>query len=98
MACRVPGRVHLDGTWGLSPFVSIGTSCPPKVSATHQLFLDARIERFRFRQDKLGVVFHMQAGAADAAKTELDKSPLTTAGLTSFEFIPVGPPMPLGGG
>lgn len=64
---------------------------PKEVPATLQLYLDAKIELFWFRQDKLGVVFYMQAESVEAAKAEVDKLPLTAAGLMTFEFIPVGP-------
>lgn len=67
-----------------------------EVPATLQLYLDAKIEQFWFRQDTLGVVFYMQAESVEAAKAEVDKLPLTAAGFMTFEFIPVGPLAPLG--
>lgn len=67
-----------------------------EVPATLQLYLDAKIEQFWFRQDRLGVVFYLQAESVEAAKAELDKLPLTAAGLMTFEYIPVGPLAPLG--
>jgi hypothetical protein len=69
---------------------------PKEVPATLQLYLDGQIEQFWFRQDRLGVVFYMQAESLDAAKGAVDKLPLTEAGLMTFEFIPVGPLAPLG--
>jgi hypothetical protein len=67
-----------------------------EVPATLQLYLDAKIEQFWFRQDRLGVVFYMQAESVDAAKAEVDKLPLTAAGFMTFDFIPIGPLAPLG--
>jgi hypothetical protein len=69
---------------------------PKEVPATLQLYLDAKIEQFWFRQDRPGVVFYMQAESVEAAKAELDKLPLTAADLMTFDFIPVGPLAPLG--
>ncbi|HVI89331.1 MAG TPA: hypothetical protein VM659_13580 [Dongiaceae bacterium] len=69
---------------------------PKEVPATLQLYLDGKIEQFWFRQDRLGVVFYMQAESLEAAKGAVDKLPLTEAGLMTFEFIPVGPLAPLG--
>lgn len=69
---------------------------PKEVPATLQLYLDGKIEQFWFRQDRLGVVFYMQAESLEAAKGAMDKLPLTAAGLMTFEFIPVGPLAPLG--
>ena len=69
---------------------------PKEVPHTLQLYLDAKIEQFWFRQDRPGVIFYMQAETVDAAKAEIDALPLTEAGLMSFELVPVGPLAPLG--
>ena len=69
---------------------------PKEVPDTLRLYLDGKIEQFWFRQDRPGVVFYMQAESIEAAKTAVDRLPLTEAGLMTFEFIPVGPLAPLG--
>jgi hypothetical protein len=67
-----------------------------EVPDTLQLYLDGKIEQFWFRQDRLGVMFYMQADSVEAAKAAVDRLPLTEAGLMTFDFVPVGPLAPLG--
>lgn len=69
---------------------------PKEVPATLQLYLDGKIEQFWFRQDKLGVVFLLEAASVEEAKTTVGALPLTKGNFMSFEFIPAGPLMPLG--
>lgn len=69
---------------------------PKEVPATLQLYLDSKIEQFWFRQDKLGVVFYMQADSIDDAKAAVATLPLVEGGFMTFDFIPVGPLAPLG--
>jgi hypothetical protein len=69
---------------------------PKEVPATLQLYLDGKIEQFWFRQDKLGVVFYLQAESIDDARSTVGKLPLTEGGFMTFDFIPVGPLAPLG--
>ena len=67
-----------------------------EVPHTLQLYLDGKIEQFWFRQDRIGVVFLMNAESVEAAKAEVDKLPLTVGGFMTFDLIPVGPLTPLG--
>lgn len=69
---------------------------PKEAPATLQLYLDGKIEQFWFRQDRLGVVFLMDAQSVDDAKTTVGKLPLVAGNFMSFEFIPAGPLAPLG--
>jgi hypothetical protein len=69
---------------------------PKEVPATLQLYLDGKIEQFWFRQDRLGVIFYMQADTVEAAKAAVSTLPLVEGGFMTFDFIPVGPLTPLG--
>ena len=69
---------------------------PAEVPATLKLYLDGKMEQFWFRGDVPGVVFLMNAESVDEAKQTVGTLPLARAGLLSFEYIPVGPLMPLG--
>jgi hypothetical protein len=73
-----------------------GAIMPKEVPATLKLYLDGVIEQMWFKQDAPGVVFLVQADSIDAAKAHLHGLPLGQAGLMDFDFIPVGPLMPLG--
>ena len=67
-----------------------------EVPATLQHYLDGKIEQFWFRQDRLGVIFLMDAPSVEEAKTSIDELPLTRGGHMTYEFIPAGPLSPLG--
>jgi hypothetical protein len=69
---------------------------PAEVPATLQLYLDGKIEQFWFRGDLPGVVFLLEAESLDKAKEAVRGLPLAAAGLLNFEYIPVGPLLPLG--
>jgi hypothetical protein len=69
---------------------------PREVPATLKLYLDGKIEQHWFRQDKPSVVFLMNAGSVDDAKTTLDTLPLAVEGIMTFDLMPVGPLAPLG--
>jgi hypothetical protein len=49
-----------------------------------------------FKLDATGAVFLVNPESVDAAKTLVHGLPLGQAGLTDFDFIPVGPLAPLG--
>ena len=72
------------------------TIMPKEVPATLQLYLDGKIEQFWFRQDRLGVIFLMEAPSADDAKATVGTLPLAAGGFMTFDFIPAGPLAPLG--
>lgn len=69
---------------------------PREVPDTLQLYLEGAIEQFWYRTDKPGVVFLMQAASVEEAKGKIDQLPLVTGGFASYEFLPLGPLMPLG--
>jgi len=69
---------------------------PHEVPATLRLYLDGKMEQFWFRGDTPGVVFLMSVESVDEAKARIGALPLAADGILAFEFIPVGPLMPLG--
>jgi hypothetical protein len=69
---------------------------PHEVPATLKLYLDGKMEQFWFRGDMPGVVFLMSVESIDEAKALMAALPLAADGILVFEFIPVGPLMPLG--
>lgn len=66
-----------------------------EVPATLQHYLDGVIEQFWFREGA-GPIFLMNVQSVEEAKAELGTLPLVKAGLIQYEFLPVGPLMPLG--
>ena len=69
---------------------------PREVPATLKLYLDGKIEQFFFRTDKPGVVFLMNVESVEQAKETIEALPLVTEGHLQYEFMPVGPLVPLG--
>ena len=69
---------------------------PHEVPATLKLYLDGKMEQFWFRGDTPGVVFLLSVESLDEAKATIGALPLAADGILKFEFIPVGPLMPLG--
>ena len=69
---------------------------PGEVPATLKLYLDGKIEQFWFRQDKPGVIFLMNVETMEEAKAAVEALPLTREGYAQYEFMHVGPLMPLG--
>ena len=67
-----------------------------EVPATLQHYLDGQIEQFWFRQDRLGVIFLMDAPSVDEAKATIGELPLTAGGHMTYDFIPAGRLAPLG--
>ena len=67
-----------------------------EVPATLQHYLDGKIEQFWFRQDRLGVIFLMEAPSVEDAKATIGELPLTSGGHMTYDFIPAGPLAPLG--
>jgi hypothetical protein len=66
-----------------------------EVPHTLQLYLDGTIEQFWFRKDRLGPMFLMEAESIEAAKAVVEAMPIMVAGIAAYDFIPVGPLMPL---
>jgi hypothetical protein len=68
---------------------------PEEVPATLKLYLDGKVEQFWFRE-KAGPIFLMNADSVDHAHATLKTLSLVSAGLMTYEVMPVGPLMPLG--
>jgi hypothetical protein len=68
---------------------------PKEVPATVRLYLDGKIDQWWVREDGQGVVFLMNVGSVEEARTLLEKLPLGQAKLMTFDLIPLGPLSPL---
>jgi hypothetical protein len=71
---------------------------PTEVPATLRLYLDGKMDQYWFHlnQEKPGVVFLLNAESITQAEAIVADLPLAKDGLLKFNFIPVGPLMPLG--
>jgi hypothetical protein len=67
---------------------------PSEVPATLKLYLEGKIEQFWFRE-KSGPIFLFNVDSVEQAKEALGALPLVADGLMKYEFMPVGPLMPL---
>lgn len=67
-----------------------------EVPHTLRLYLEGPIEQFWFRKDRLGPIFLMEVESIEAAKAVVEAMPIMVAGIAAYDFIPVGPLMPLG--
>ncbi|QDE41293.1 hypothetical protein FIV34_19885 [Luteibacter pinisoli] len=69
---------------------------PHEVPATLQLYLDGKIEQHWLRDEMKGAVFLLNVESLDEAKKLIGDLPLTKEKLHSFDYLPVGPLLPLG--
>jgi hypothetical protein len=69
---------------------------PNEVRATVRLYLDGRIRQWYSRGDGRGVVFILDCKDTAEAKTLMESLPLAAEHLVDYEYIPIGPLMPLG--
>lgn len=69
---------------------------PKEVPHTLKLYLDGKIEQFWFRADNAGPIFLMNAESVEEARATVDAMPLVAGGLAKYQFLPVGPLVPLG--
>jgi hypothetical protein len=69
---------------------------PNEVPATLKLYLSGKIEQFWLRAEMKGAVFLMEVESVDEAEGLLGALPFTQENLHTFEFLPVGPLLPLG--
>ncbi|WP_068085177.1 hypothetical protein [Novosphingobium rosa] len=69
---------------------------PSEVPHTLKLYLDGPIEQFWFRQDRPGPIFLMNVESVEAAKAIIEQMPIVAEGYAAYDYIPVGPLMPLG--
>ena len=75
----------------------IMATMPSEVRETVKLYLDGKIRQWYSRGDGKGVVFLIDAKTADEARAIMDTLPLSKEHLMDYEYIPVGPLMPLTG-
>jgi len=68
---------------------------PAEVRATVKLYLDGKIREWYSRGDGKGVIFLVDAKSEDEARAIMGTLPLAKEQLMDYEYIPVGPLMPL---
>ena len=68
---------------------------PSEIRATVKLYLDGKIRQWRSRGDGKGVVLLIDAKTEDEARAVMETLPLSKEHLMDYEYIPVGPLMPL---
>jgi hypothetical protein len=68
---------------------------PEEVRDTVRLYLDGKIQQWYARGDGNGVIFILNSTSVADAKAMTDRLPLVTAGLATFEFVPLMPLTPL---
>lgn len=67
-----------------------------EVKETLNLYLLEKIRHFYMRKDQKGVIFHLDADSEEKAKEILSQLPLVKKGFLDYEFIAIGPLMPIG--
>ncbi len=68
---------------------------PSEIRATVKLYLDGKIRQWYSRGDGKGVIFLLDAKTQDEARGVMETLPLAKEQLMDYEYIPVGPLMPL---
>jgi hypothetical protein len=68
---------------------------PAEVRATVKLYLDGKIRQWYSRGDGNGVIFVVDAKTEDEARAIMETLPLAKEQLMDYQYIPVGPLMPL---
>ena len=68
---------------------------PNEVRETVKLYLDGRIREWYSRGDARGVIFLLDSKDVENARALMDSLPLSKEGLMDYEYIAVGPLMPL---
>ena len=66
---------------------------PNEVRETVKLYLDGRIREW-YSHDR-GVIFLLDSKNVEDARALMDSLPLSREGLMDYEYIPIGPLMPL---
>ena len=66
-----------------------------EVHSTVVLYLEGKIAQWWYRQDAKGVVFLLNAKSTEEAETMLSTLPFVRERLMSFDFMPLGPLVPL---
>jgi hypothetical protein len=70
---------------------------PSEIRDTVKLYLDGKIRQWYSRGDGNGVIFFVDARTKDEAQAIMEALPLAKLDLMNYEYIPVGPLMPLMG-
>jgi hypothetical protein len=68
---------------------------PSEVRETVKLYLDGKIREWYSGGDGRGVIFLVDAKTEDEARALMETLPLAKEQLMDYEYIPVGPLMPL---
>ena len=68
---------------------------PEEIQATVKLYLDGKIREWYSRGDGKGVIFLVNAKTEDEARAIMETLPLAKEQLMDYEYISVGPLMPL---
>ena len=68
---------------------------PAEIRATVKLYLDGKIREWYSRGDGKGIVFLVEAQTEDEARAIMETLPLAKEQLMDYEYVPVGPLMPL---
>lgn len=69
---------------------------PNEVPATLKLYLSGKIEQFWLRAEMKGAIFLLEVESEEEAKQLIGSLPFTQENLHTFEYLPVGPLLPLG--
>ncbi|HEY3835229.1 MAG TPA: hypothetical protein VGL72_01595 [Bryobacteraceae bacterium] len=73
----------------------IMASMPSEIRATVKLYLEGKIRQWYSRGDGKGVIFLVDAKTEDEARSVMETLPLAKEHLMDYQYIPVGPLMPL---
>uniref|UniRef100_Q021X0 Muconolactone isomerase domain-containing protein n=1 Tax=Solibacter usitatus (strain Ellin6076) TaxID=234267 RepID=Q021X0_SOLUE len=68
---------------------------PSEIRETVKLYLDGKIRQWYSRGDGKGVIFLIDAKTQAEARAVMETLPLSKEQLMDYEYIPVGPLMPL---
>jgi hypothetical protein len=68
---------------------------PAEIRATVRLYLDGEIRQWYSKGDGRGVIFVLGVKTIDEAHAIMDTLPLSKENLMDYEYIPVGPLLPL---
>ena len=68
---------------------------PAEIRATVKLYFDGKIRQWYSRGDGKGVVVLVEAKTEDETRALMETLPLAKEQLMDYEYIPVGPLMPL---
>jgi hypothetical protein len=86
--------VILTPRQGVTPAQIIAV-IPAEVRATVKAYLEGKIREWYSRGDGKGVIFLVDAKTEDEARAVMETLPLAKEQLMDYEYIPVGPLMPL---